>query len=63
METTMNEDAFRRKFSRMCDQLQGLEVHDGYAALMKSPLYHKYEALLKSYEVRTGNPFKYQPRD
>ena len=56
----MTEDALRRKLSRMTDQLQGLEVHDGYDALLQSPLYHKYEALIKRYEARTGKPFKYQ---
>jgi hypothetical protein len=56
----MNEDATRRELSRMCDQLQGLEIHDGYDALMKSPLYHKFEALKKWYEAKTGKPFEYQ---
>ena len=60
MEINMTEDALRRKLSRMSDQLQGLEVHDGHDALLRSPLYHKYEALKKRYEAKTGKPFKYQ---
>ena len=56
----MTEDDMRRKLSRMCDQLQGLEVHDGIGALLQSPLYHKYEALKKRYQARTGKPFEYQ---
>lgn len=56
----MTRRTTRWKLSRMADQLQGLEVHDGYHALMQSPLCHKYEALKKRYEARTGKPFKYQ---
>ena len=55
----MNEEALRRKLSRMADQLQGLEVHDGYDALMRSPLYRKFKVLEKEYEARTGQLFKY----
>jgi hypothetical protein len=59
MEIIMNEDALCRELSRMADQLQGLEVHDGIDALLKSPLYHKYEALKKRYEAKTGHPYRY----
>ena len=60
MEINMTRRALRRKLSRMADQLQILEVSQGWHYMMGTQLNQEYEQLQEHYELLTGKPFKYQ---